>query len=271
MAQPCLSFFAMALPSHSPPHPPPLAERQSAHKGRIHSVETCGGVDGPGIRYVIFTQGCLLRCQYCHNPDTRDPLQGREVTVDELIEDIQGYRSYLIYSGGGVTISGGEPLLQPAFVREIFRRCQELGIHTALDTSGYPDFEASKPVLDYVDLVLLDIKSFDPEIYHHVTNVPLAPTLHFARHLSATQHPSWIRFVLVPGLTDDAQNVEGLAQFVATLNNVEKVEVLPFHKLGEFKWQSLGLPYRLSETTPPTPEQMDAVKARFRSHGLTVD
>ncbi len=146
-----------------------------------------------------------------------------------------------------------------------------MGIHTALDTSGFPDFEASKPVLDYVDLVLLDIKSFDPEIYHRVTSVAIEPTLHFARYLSDTQHPTWIRFVLVPGLTDDRANVEGLAQFIATLDGVEKIEVLSFHKMGEYKWKELGFPYLLGDTNPPTPEQVEAVKTIFRNHGLTVE
>jgi len=263
------SFKAMTAQTLT--HHPPLPDLHSAHKGRIHSIETCGTVDGPGIRYVIFTQGCLLRCQYCHNPDTRDPHAGKEITVDELIDDIKTYWSYLVYSGGGITISGGEPLLQPEFVREIFRRCRELGIHTALDTSGFPDFEASKPVLDYTDLVLLDIKSFDPEIYHRVTSVSIEPTLHFARHLSATRHPTWIRFVLVPGLTDDYANVDGLAQFVSTLNGVEKVEVLPFHNMGEYKWKELGLPYTLGDTEPPTPDQVEAVKTVFRQYGLLVE
>ena len=265
-------FAITAMPSPLPaPHHPPLPDLHSTHQGRIHSVETSSAVDGPGLRYVIFTQGCLLRCQYCHNPDTRDPLGGKIVTVDELIEDIQHYQSYLTYSGGGVTVTGGEPLLQPEFVREIFRRCRLLNIHTALDTSGFPDFEASKPVLDYTDLVLLDIKSFDPEIYHRVTNVAIAPTLHFARHLSATQHPMWLRFVLVPGLTDDRANVEGLAQFVATLQGVKKVEVLPFHKMGEYKWKELGLPYLLENTNPPTAEQIESVKTVFRNCGLSVE
>lgn len=239
--------------------------------GRIHSVETCGTVDGPGIRYVIFTQGCLLRCLYCHNPDTRDPFHGKEVTVDELIEEIKTYQSYITYSGGGVTISGGEPLLQPEFVREIFRRCQELGIHTALDTSGFPDFEASKPVLDYVDLVLLDIKSFNPETYHRVTSVSIEPTLRFARYLSEIQKPSWIRFVLVPGLTDALDNVKGLAQFVASLKGVEKVEVLPFHKMGEYKWEQMGFEYALKAVEPPTPEEIESVRQVFREQGLIVE
>jgi pyruvate formate lyase activating enzyme len=252
-------------------HHPPLPDLHSSYKGRIHSIETCGTVDGPGIRYVIFTQGCLLRCQYCHNPDTRDPFAGKEVTVDEIIDDIKRYHSYITFSGGGVTITGGEPLLQPEFVREIFRRCRELDIHTALDTSGFPDFEASKPVLDYTDLVLLDIKSFDPEVYHRVTGVAIAPTLYFARYLSQIQKPTWIRFVLVPDLTDNPDNIRGLAQLVATLQSVEKVEVLPFHKMGEYKWQQLGLEYALSETLPPTAEQIEAVKTQFREWGLTVE
>lgn len=256
--------------SSHPTHHPPLPDLYSAHKGRIHSVETSSTVDGPGIRYVIFTQGCRLRCQYCHNPDTRDPLGGKEVTVDELIEEIQHYRSYLTYSGGGVTITGGEPLLQPEFVREIFRRCHELGIHTALDTSGFPDLEASKPVLDYADLVLLDIKSFDPEIYHRVTHVAIEPTLQFARYLSTLQKPTWIRFVLVPGLTDDSANVEGVAQFVATLKGVAKVEVLPFHNMGAYKWKELGFLYLLGNTEPPTVDQIEAVKAIFCRYGLRV-
>jgi len=239
--------------------------------GRIHSVETCGTVDGPGIRYVVFTQGCRLRCQYCHNPDTRDLTGGRMVTVDELMEDIAHYRSYLAYSGGGVTVSGGEPLLQPQFVRELFRRCHDLGIHTALDTSGFPDLEAAKPVLDFTDLVLLDIKSFDPDTYHRVTHVPIEPTLAFARHLSAIAQPSWIRFVLVPGLTDDPANVAGLAEFVATLQGVERVEVLPFHQMGSYKWEALGLTYPLADAPTPTPDQTEAARAIFRQRGLQVD
>lgn len=250
-------------------HPSPLPNLHSSIEGRIHSIETCGTVDGPGIRFVIFTQGCLLRCLYCHNPDTRDPLAGKVVTVDALITEIQKYTSYMKSSGGGVTISGGEPLLQPEFVREVFRRCRQLGIHTALDTSGFPDFAASKPVLDYTDLVLLDIKSFDPDIYHTVTSVAIEPTLHFARYLSEIQKPTWIRFVLVPGLTDTPANVEGLAQFVASLGQcVEKVEVLPFHKMGEYKWEQLGYEYQLKDTRTPTQEEIDRVVQIFKRYGL---
>jgi pyruvate formate lyase activating enzyme len=244
--------------------------RNSAATGRIHSIESCGTVDGPGIRFVIFTQGCPLRCLYCHNPDCQKLEIGNTATVEELMEDIEKYRSYMRFSGGGVTVSGGEPLMQPTFVSELFRRCRELGIHTALDTSGYVILEAAKPVLEQTDLVLLDIKSFDAATYRQVTQVAIEPTLNFARHLAEINKPAWIRFVLVPGLTDAPENVEGLAEFVASLGNVEKVEVLPFHKMGEYKWEQLGYEYRLTDTQPPSPEQVEWAISTFRKHGLTV-
>ncbi|NJM97161.1 MAG: pyruvate formate lyase-activating protein [Phormidesmis sp. RL_2_1] len=240
------------------------------NQGRIHSVETCGTVDGPGIRFVIFTQGCLLRCQYCHNPDTRDPDGGKLVTVDELVEEIERYRAYMTSSGGGVTVSGGEPLLQPEFVREIFRRCQALGIHTALDTSGFPDFVRSKPVLDHTDLVLLDIKSFDPDTYHRLTHVAIEPTLHFAKYLSEIGKPTWIRFVLVPNLTDAPENIAQLARFVSKLKTVEKVEILPFHQMAAYKWEALGYDYALKETPTPTPKQIQKAADIFAENGLSV-
>ncbi len=243
---------------------------QTSITGQIHSVESCGTVDGPGIRFVIFTQGCPLRCLYCHNPDCRHIEEGKETTVDELMAEIQKYRSYMRFSGGGVTVTGGEPLMQPEFVREIFRRCKALGIHTAIDTSGYVTLNAAKPVLDYVDLVLLDIKSFDPKTYVKVAGVAIAPTLQFAQYLSSIKKPAWIRFVLVPGFTDASENVEGLAKFIATLDNVEKVEILPFHKMGEYKWEQLGYEYQLKETPAATPEQVERTVEIFKKHGLKV-
>lgn len=236
--------------------------------GYIHSIETCGTVDGPGIRFLIFTTGCPLRCLYCCNPDCRYIENGKKTSVGELIAEIKKYTSYMKASGGGVTISGGEPLYQPEFIKEIFKRCQKLGIHTALDTSGFCDLEIAKSVLEFVDLVLLDIKSFEPETYIKVTSVPIAPTLTLAKYLSEINKPAWIRFVLVPGLTDDLKNVEGLADFVATLDNVEKLEVLPFHKMGEYKWEQLGFEYQLKDTTAPTPEQVQQVIDIFRSRGI---
>lgn len=236
--------------------------------GYIHSIETCGTVDGPGIRFIIFTSGCPLRCLYCSNPDCRYLENGKKVSVDELIEEIQKYKSYMNSSGGGVTISGGEALFQPHFVTEIFKRCRALGIHTALDTSGYCELKVAKPVLEFTDLVLLDIKSFDPATYRKITSVELEPTLILARYLSEINKPTWIRFVLVPGLSSDPHNVEGLADFVASLKNIEKLEVLPFHKMGEYKWEKLGYDYQLKDTESPTPELIQQTLEIFRSRGI---
>ncbi|MCG8368692.1 MAG: pyruvate formate-lyase-activating protein [Pseudanabaenales cyanobacterium] len=250
---------------------PPTAMAPTASiTGRIHSVETCGAVDGPGLRFVVFTQGCPLRCLYCHNPDCRAVTGGRLVTVAALMADILRYRAYLEASGGGVTVSGGEPLLQPEFVAELMRCCQVQGLHTALDTSGFSDLAAAQQVTPHADLVLLDIKSFDPDLYHRVTHVSLKPTLRLANYLNEIQKPTWIRFVLVPGLTDPTDNLEGLAQFVATLTNVERLEVLPFHQMGAYKWEKLGYEYLLKDTLPPSNEQIEQVKTLFQSYGLTV-
>ncbi|WP_088893345.1 pyruvate formate-lyase-activating protein [Leptolyngbya ohadii] len=249
---------------------PHLVHGSSPVHGYIHSIETCGTVDGPGIRFVIFTAGCPLRCLYCANPDCRYMENGRKISVDELIPEIQKYASYMNASGGGLTVSGGEPLYQPHFVAELFKRCRALGIHTALDTSGYCDLPIAKPVIEQTDLVLLDIKSFDPKNYQKVTGVDLEPTLAIARYLNKIHKPTWIRFVFVPGLTDAPHNVEGLADFVATLKNVERLEVLPFHKMGEYKWQQLGYDYQLQNTEPPTAEQVQAIQAIFRSRGIRV-
>ncbi|MFN3927542.1 MAG: pyruvate formate-lyase-activating protein [Pseudanabaenaceae cyanobacterium] len=243
-----------------------IAPSIAAVKGRIHSFETMGTVDGPGIRFVVFTQGCPLRCLYCHNPDCRSLDGGREITAGEVIAEISKYRSYL--RGGGVTVSGGEPLLQAEFTAAIFAGCHELGLHTALDTSGYCPVAVAEPVLAHTDLVLLDIKSYDPDIYRRVTSVSLEPTLNLARHLNDIGKPMWIRFVLVPGLTDPTHNVEGLADFVATLKHVHCVEILPFHKMGEYKWERLGLPYLLKDTPEPSPELVADTKAIFRKRGL---
>lgn len=220
---------------------------------------------------MIFTAGCPLRCLYCCNPDCRYLENGKLTTVDELIDEIQKYRSYIEASGGGVTISGGEPLFQPQFVRELLRRCKALGIHTALDTSGFCDLSTAQSVLEFVDLVLLDIKSFEPATYQKVTGVDLAPTLALANYLNQIHKPTWIRFVLVPELTDQPSNIEGLANFLAPLTNIEKVDVLPFHKMGEYKWQELGYEYTLKETPIPTAEQLQSAIAVFKSRGLSVE
>lgn len=248
-------------------HPSPIS---NATEGYIHSIETCGTVDGPGLRVVVFTSGCPLRCLYCANPDCRYIENGNKTSVDELVAEIQKYQPYMQASGGGVTISGGEPLFQPGFVREVFKQCQALGIHTALDTSGFCNLEVAKSVVEFVDLVLLDIKSFDRATYHKVTSVDLEPTLMLANYLSEIQKPTWIRFVLVPGLTDDLQNIEGLADFISTLKNVERIDVLPFHKMGEYKWEQLGFNYQLRDTPTPTKTQIQAAIDIFKKRGLNA-
>ena len=238
--------------------------------GYIHSVETLGTVDGPGIRYVIFMQGCPLHCLYCHNPDSFKLKKGRHIASSLLLDQIERSADFLRRAKGGVTLSGGEPLVQPQFMASIFRGCKEMNLHTALDTTGHLGAKVTDAMLADIDLVLLDIKSFNPDIYRRVTGVELQPTLEFARRLDQMGKKMWIRFVLVPGLTDDPANVDGLADFVASLKMVERVEVAPFHKMGEFKWQELGLPYELADTQPPTREEVQQVHQVFWSRGLTV-
>ena len=238
--------------------------------GYIHSIESLGTVDGPGVRFVIFTQGCPHRCLYCHNPDTWRLKAGRLVASGELLDQIESTSGFLKRAGGGVTISGGEPLAQPKFTASIFRGCKEMKLHTALDTTGYLGKKISDDQLADIDLVLLDIKSFEPETYRRVSGVDLQPTLDFARRLESLGRKMWIRFVLVPGLTDAPSNVDGLADFAASLKMVERVEVAPFHKLGEFKWRELRMRYELAGTEPPTTESLLEVRRQFSSRGLTV-
>ena len=239
-------------------------------KGRIHSVETCGTVDGPGIRYILFTQGCPLRCKYCHNPDTWRLQDGKEVDTDSLISEIVRYKPYMQFSGGGLTVSGGEPLLQPDFVKDLFMKCKQNGIHTCIDTSGFISVEKADPVLDYTDLVLLDIKSYNPAVYKDLTGVPLDPTLAFANHLRERNIPVWIRYVLVPNLTDNVEDIENLAAFLSELGNVERLDILPFHKMGEFKWEQLGYEYSLTDTEEPTKESVQTAKDIFLKYHLPV-
>jgi pyruvate formate lyase activating enzyme len=236
--------------------------------GRIHSVETLGTVDGPGLRYVLFLQGCPLRCAYCHNPDCQDPKSGFERSAREIVDEILKYTSYI--RRGGVTVSGGEPLLQSKFVAEVFRLCHDAGLHTALDTSGFCPLPRARPVLTETDLVLLDIKSFRSETFKNVTGVDVRPTLRMAKELEALEIPVWVRYVLVPGLTDDLDEIRQLAEFVAPMRNVERIDVLPFHKMGESKYRALGMPYRLYDTEPPTEELVAKVEKVFRRAGCPV-
>lgn len=238
--------------------------------GYVHSWDSGATVDGPGTRMTVFTAGCYLRCQFCHNPDTWHMRDGHRRDADELLHRIEGFAPALRALGGGLTISGGEPLVQVEFTRRLFRGAQALGLHTALDTSGFLGANADDSYLSHVSLVLLDIKSSDPETYQRVTGKELAPTLAFAKRLEAMGRPVWVRFVLVPGLTDDPANVDGIARFVAPMKNVEWVEVLPFHQLGAYKWKALGLDYKLVDTPPCPPELLDRVVAQFRAAGCNA-
>lgn len=235
--------------------------------GWVHSYETGSTVDGPGVRLMLFMSGCFLRCQFCHNPDTWHIKDGTRIDLAHAIRRLGDFAPALRAMGGGLTISGGEPLVQVGFTRGLFAAAKRMGLHTALDTSGFLGHRADDEYLRNVDLVLLDIKSGDPEIYRRVTSRELAPTLRFAERLDAMGKPVWIRFVLVPGLTDDPENIAKVARFVAPMPNVEWVEVLPFHQMGAFKWKTLGLDYPLADTPTPTEGQVRTALEIFRSAG----
>lgn len=239
-------------------------------EGYVHSIETGGMVDGPGIRYVIFLQGCLLRCQFCHNPDTWEQKKGKLMSVDELVEDIKTYLPYLKHSNGGVTVSGGEPLLQIDFLIALFKRLKQLNVHTTIDSSGgcasnSPTFlKKLDELLQYTDLILLDLKHIDPEKHKNLTSVANTHILQFAKLLSERKQPVWIRHVLVPTITDDEEDLMKLGEFIHELNNVEKVEILPYHQLGVYKWKQLGLNYSLAHIEPPTDEMIQRAKNLLR-------
>jgi pyruvate formate lyase activating enzyme len=248
-----------------------LAEEGDPEIGYYHSYEITGAVNGPGVRFTLFLSGCPLRCQYCQNPDMWTLNQGRRVTVGRMVDEIAKYARFVTTAHGGLTVSGGEPMLQIRFLETLLRRCkEELGLHTAIDTSGFLGDRAGEDFLDLVDLFLLDIKSGDPKTYHLVTSADLEPTLRFARRLSDRGNKMWIRYVLVPGLTDAPDNVDKVAAFTSTLTGVERVEVLPFHQLGAAKWTELQIPYQLDDVSPPTQALIDRVESQFRSHGLHV-
>lgn len=214
-------------------------------EGRIHSFESLGAVDGPGVRFVVFMQGCSLKCKYCQNRDTWDLHGGTTYTTKELIEKILRYKNYII-PNGGVTISGGEPLLQSKFLIELFTELKKYNIHTCIDTSGSFDLTSDiKKLIDLTDLFLLDIKCINDEKAKKLTGVSNKKELEFAKYLSSTGKPMWIRQVLVPGITDDKQDLLKLKEFISCLKTVEKVEILPYHDLGKFKWEKLGCKYEL--------------------------
>jgi pyruvate formate lyase activating enzyme len=247
-----------------------FAQLRAGELGSVHSWELVTAVDGPGTRLTTFLSGCPLRCQYCHNPDTMEMRRGTPIAAAELLGRLTRYAGVLKATNGGLTVSGGEPLMQPAFTARLLRGAKELGLHTAIDTSGYLGKHVSDEMLADIDLVLLDVKSGLPETYRRVTGRELAPTLEFGRRLAASGTEIWIRFVLVPGLTDDEANVEAVAEYAASLSTVSRVEVLPFHQMGRDKWAALGLDYQLDGVAPPSSELVDRVRAQFRAKDLTV-
>jgi pyruvate formate lyase activating enzyme len=236
--------------------------------GFLHSFTTGATVDGPGVRVVAWTSGCMWRCTYCHNPDTWSMGNGIPVTVERAAQELRKYRHGLKVLAGGFTLSGGEPLMQHRFAVKLFAAAKAMGIHTALDTNGYYGDKLSDAELEHIDLVLLDIKAWDAELHKRVTGMENGPTLEFARRLAARRRPIWVRYVLVPGLTDDITDIGKIANFSASLGNVERVDVLPFHQLGKYKWEKLGIPYTLADTTPPDNEDVERVCTVFRAAGL---
>lgn len=240
--------------------------------GRIHSFESCGTVDGPGIRSVVFFQGCLMRCKYCHNRDTWDRSDGRDVTVEEIMKEVRTYRHFFNASGGGLTASGGEPLLQPEFLRDLFRAAKAENIHTCLDTNGFTQkpIGVINEVLDVTDLVMLDIKHMDNDIHQNLIGVPNKRVLNFAQHLHERGQRTWIRYVVVPGYHDDEESAHRLGALIKGMDNVEKVEILPYHKLGEHKWKTLGFEYELKGVSPPSEEVLNKLKGILEGYGHKV-
>jgi pyruvate formate lyase activating enzyme len=236
--------------------------------GFLHSFTTGSAVDGPGIRVVAWTTGCQFKCLYCHNPDTWKLGNGIPITLSRAVGELGKYRAGLKVMSGGFTISGGEPLMQVRFVVKFFTEAQKMGIHTALDTNGSLGSRLSDTDLETINLVLLDIKSWDPERHHRLTGTDIGPVLDFARRLAAMKKPVWLRCVLVPGFTDDPGDIDHIAKFAAGLGNVERVDVLPFHQMGRFKWKELNMTYSLEGVEPPTPEVVENVCSQFRAAGL---
>ncbi len=247
-----------------------LTRMREGSLGSIHSWELVTAVDGPGTRMTIFLSGCPLRCLYCHNPDTMAMRNGEPIEADELLRRIRRYRKIFRTTGGGITLSGGEVLMQPAFAARLLRGAKEMGIHTALDTSGFLGAAATDDMLADTDLVLLDVKSGIPETYQKVTGRALQPTIDFGDRLSERGIEIWVRFVLVPGLTDAPENIDAVARIASRWGSLSRLEVLPFHQMGRDKWAALHMDYALADAQPPSMEQVDEVRARFRSFGLTV-
>jgi len=242
----------------------------SGDMGFLHSFTTGSAVDGPGVRVVAWLTGCQFRCLYCHNPDTWNMMNGVPVTLERAKTQLGKYRHGLRIMKGGFTVSGGEPLMQHRFVLKLLTAAQAMGIHTALDTNGCLGVRLTDQDLERIDLVLLDIKAWDQERHRQLTGMDSGPVLDFARRLAARRSPVWLRYVLVPGWTDDPDDIARLAEFTAGLGNVERVDVLPLHQMGAFKWKQLGIDYKLQDVEPPSKETVERTCARFRAAGLKV-
>lgn len=237
--------------------------------GSLHSFESFGTKDGPGIRFVFFLQGCPLRCLYCHNPDTWNMNDKKyEMTPEEAFHEVLKVKGFI--QNGGVTVSGGEPMLQPDFVLELFKLCKQEGFHTAIDTSGNLFNDKIKEVLEYTDLVLLDIKHINPEKYQKLTARPLEPTLHFIKYLADIHKPVWLRYVLVPQFTDNDEDLHKWAEYASGFPNVERVDILPFHQMGIHKWQQLEKDYQLKDIYPPSEEEVLKAEGIFKLYGLPI-
>lgn len=227
---------------------------------KIHSIETFGTVDGPGIRFVTFFQGCHLECKYCHNRDTWDINSGNYISVDELLDEILRYKTYIM-PNGGFTASGGEPLLQPYFLISLFKKLKKENIHTAIDTSGMIEItDTIKEALSLTDLVLLDIKHINPDKCKELVGFSNEKELKFARYLSDNNIPIWIRQVIIPGVTDNEEDLIKLKDFIKSLKTVKKVELLPYHNLGEYKWEKLGFEYKLKGIRPANSDDIERAK-----------
>jgi pyruvate formate lyase activating enzyme len=242
----------------------------SGDMGFLHSYTTGSTVDGPGVRVVAWTTGCMWRCQYCHNPDTWHLKNGMPVSVGQAADELRKYRHGLKVMSGGFTLSGGEPLMQHRFAAKLLAAAKAMGIHTTIETNGFFGERMTDGELDNIDLVMLGLKTWDPKRHKSLTGQDIGPTLEFARRLAARRRPIWIRFVLVPGLTDDMDDLAKSAAFAASLGNVERVEVLPFHQMGRYKWERLKREYTLRDTQPPSAAAVEQACAVWRAAGLNA-
>ncbi|MCI1673931.1 MAG: pyruvate formate-lyase-activating protein [Bifidobacterium tibiigranuli] len=248
-----------------------IAALKTGDIGFVHSWDINTSVDGPGTRMTVFMSGCPLRCQFCQNPDTWKMRDGQPVYLDAMINKVARYADLFKATGGGITFSGGESMMQPAFVSRVFRAAKEMGVHTCLDTAGFLNKNYTDEMIDDIDLCLLDVKAGDEERYKVLTGGTLAPTIKFGQRLAARGKKIWVRFVLIPGLTDPEDNIENIANIVETFGDaVEHIDVLPFHQLGRPKWHELRIPYPLENQKGPSAALKDRVVKQFEGHGFTV-